>query len=303
MQWTLDPGDFVVRKNLHDEFGGPREGGISPSARTPNIFLFTDPPVGRLHGYFDGWGLDGYFHYSGEGQRGDQRMVRGNKAVRDQGIDGRSLRLFRGSGGAVEHLGEFVNAPNRPWYESEAPESGNSDVIRKVIVFRLAAVGNVLQDPEDVLPPTVDEKVALVPVEDLNTETFAINPSAQPREAERREQRLVMVYKAYLEDQGSIISRMRCRPSGEAKPIFSDLYDETRLNLIEAKGTVTREAVRMAIGQLADYSRFLKVNARAVLLPERPREDLETLLHLQGISTIWQTDDGFEDNAGGIFTL
>jgi hypothetical protein len=79
-----------VRKELHDHFGGGREGGISPSARTPNIFLFTDPPVGRLHGYFDGWGQDGYFHYSGEGQRGDQRMIRGNRAVRDHHIDGRS---------------------------------------------------------------------------------------------------------------------------------------------------------------------------------------------------------------------
>jgi hypothetical protein len=203
----------------------------------------------------------------------------------------------------VEYLGEFVNAPTQPWYESEAPESGRSDVIRKVIVFRLAPVGVVLQDPSDLLPSPVDESVALVPVEDLNTETFAINPSAQPREGERREQRLVKAYKAFLEGHGSIVSRMRCRPSGEAKPIFSDLYDETRHNLIEAKGTVTREAVRMAIGQLADYSRFLEVEARAVLLPERPRVDLETLLQSQGISTIWQTDDGFEDNAGGVFTL
>lgn len=291
-----------MRKTLHDEYGGGREGGISPSARTPNIFLFTDPPVGRLHGYFDGWGVDGYFHYSGEGQKGDQRMVRGNRAVRDHLADGRSLRLFRGSGGPVEYLGEFTTAPTEPWYESEAPESGQSEVIRKVIVFRLSAVGDVVHDPSDAIPPPVDNSVAFVPVEELNTETFAINPSAQPREGERREQRLVQTYKAFIEHQGSIVSRMRCRPDGEAKPIFSDLYDETRHNLIEAKGTVTREAVRMAIGQLADYSRFLEVNARAALFPEQPRSDLESLLSSQGVGTIWQTDDGFEDNAGGVFT-
>jgi hypothetical protein len=302
MEWTLNPGDYIVRKELHDQYGGGREGGISPSSKTPNIFLFTDPPVGRLHGYFDGWGVDGKFHYSGEGQKGDQRMVRGNSAVRDHQLKGRSLRLLRGSGGSVEYLGEFALEPSQPWYESEAPESGHSDVIRKVIVFRLAPIGEVIHDPSDVLPPPVEESVTLVRVEDLNTETFAINPSAQPKEGERREQRLVLEYKTFMEQKGSVIRRMRCRPAGEAKPIFSDVYDEVRRNLIEAKGTVTREAIRMAIGQLADYSRFLESVAKAALLPERPRKDLETLLESQGISTIWQTDIGFEDNAGGIFT-
>jgi hypothetical protein len=40
------------------------------------------------------------------------------------------------------------------------------------------------------------------------------------------------------------------------RTLNSDVYDATRRNLVEAKGTGTREAVRMAIGQLADYGRF-----------------------------------------------
>ena len=40
--------------------------------------------------------------------------------------------------------------------------------------------------------------------------------------------------------------------------MFSDVYDVTRNNLLEAKGTVTREAIRMAIGQVADYRRFIR---------------------------------------------
>lgn len=38
---------------------------------------------------------------------------------------------------------------------------------------------------------------------------------------------------------------------------MTDLYDKTRNNLIEAKGAGARGEIRMAVGQLADYSRFL----------------------------------------------
>ena len=73
-----------------------------------------------------------------------------------------------------------------------------------------------------------------------------------------------------MTQQGSRIARHLIRPEGEAKPMFSDLYDATRNNLLEAKGTVTREAIRMAIGQLADYRRFVDPRPSCgVLLPER----------------------------------
>jgi hypothetical protein len=59
----------------------------------------------------------------------------------------------------------------------------------------------------------------------------------------------------------------------------------------------------MAIGQLADYSRFIQPKPNlAVLLPIRPPSDLEDLLLSQGISCVWQNDaNGFSDNANGAF--
>jgi hypothetical protein len=83
------------------------------------------------------------------------------------------------------------------------------------------------------------------------------------------------------------------RPEGEAKPMFSDVYDATRNNLLEAKGTVTREAIRMAIGQLADYRRFIEPRPSCgVLLPERPRADLVMLLTTEGLAIVWPVEDG-----------
>ena len=52
---------------------------------SPNVLLFTDQASGSPHGYvFDGWvddGDDKVFLYTGEGQRGDQQLIRGNAAI------------------------------------------------------------------------------------------------------------------------------------------------------------------------------------------------------------------------------
>jgi len=146
--------------------------------------------------------------------------------------------------------------------------------------------------------------VAEVAVEEQNTERVYVQPDHQPYEAERREQQLVLAYCAFMKQQGSRIVRHLMRPDGEAKPMFSDVYDATRNNLLEAKGTVTREAIRMAIGRLADYRRFIDPRPSCgVLLPERPRPDLETLLSTESVAMVWPIEDGkFADNRAGAFT-
>jgi hypothetical protein len=151
--------------------------------------------------------------------------------------------------------------------------------------------------------PERAERGAESPVGAANSERFYVQPNHEPYEAERREQKLVLAYFAFMRERGSQITRHLIQPEGEAKPIFSDIYDATRNNLLEAKGTVTREAIRMAIGQLADYRRFIEPRPScAVLLPERPRSDLEMLLSVEGIAVVWPIEDGgFADNKAGAF--
>ena len=78
--WDVQAGDIIKRTALHARFGGGGQGGIGPSAKTPNILIFTDPRVGHTHGYNDRW-AGALFLYVGEGQQGDQRFIRGNKAI------------------------------------------------------------------------------------------------------------------------------------------------------------------------------------------------------------------------------
>ena len=314
--WHLAPGETIRRVELHDIYGGSRQGGTIPSRTSPNILLFLDRAVGNPHGYFDGWVGD-RFYYTGHGQRGDQELRAGNGAVLRHQEDGRAIRVFRGAGGVVRYLGQFALDEEQPYFRMEAPES-ETGLPRQVIVFRLVPVGAVLHDPEDdldlpdgVTAPTLDAivsgretnpEVVRIPIENQNVEEVQVSRTTESYTAIRREQGLVLDYAQFLERIGSTVSRFRVQPPGEARAIVCDVYDETRNNLVEAKGTGARGEIRMAIGQLTDYGRFCDpAPALAVLLPTRPRSDLEALLSSAAVSAVWPVGDGFEDNAGGRF--
>jgi hypothetical protein len=134
--WDLQPGSTIKRADLHAKVGGREQGGIGPSSKTPNVLIFSDPRAGEEHGYYDGWQADGCFHYTGEGQRGDQQMQSGNAAVANHLIDGRHLRVFDGARGVVTYVDEFEIDSTEPFYRTDAHET-NGGPRREVIVFRL----------------------------------------------------------------------------------------------------------------------------------------------------------------------
>jgi hypothetical protein len=292
LNWELKPGDKIKRKFLHQQYGGRTQGGIGPSRLTPNVLIFSDPLVGRKHGYIDGWMDDGCYHYTGQGQRGDQEMKSGNAAILNHKRDGRNLRLFQGVRGEVKYLGEFQIHPQLPFYHTDAPETGNGPV-RSVIVFRLQPLDSKkqLHGFDTVLPSS--DKVELVPVEEQYTERSFIEPARDPYEAERRESKLVQSFCRHLRSKSYAVDRLQVLPKGEVKPIFSDLYvPEIRL-LVEAKGTVARDSIRMALGQLMDYRRFVNGARCAILLPSQPRTDIIELVRSAGVELYWPENGGF----------
>jgi hypothetical protein len=288
--WKLKPGETIERKRLHEELGGRTQGGIGPSNRSPNVFIFTDPIAGEKHGYFDGWMPDGLFHYTGEGQHGDQRMISGNASIFNHRSQRRALRVFQGARGTVTYLGEFEVDPEHPWDEADAPET-NDGPIRKVIVFRLRPIDTKAQPTQSRLGRLIgaaQETVKTVPIEQQLTERSFVNPNRDSYAAERKEATLVQALADYLRKIGHQVSRHQIFPDGETRPLFTDLYDKDLDLLVEAKGSGTRENVRMALGQLADYGRFLPTAARAILLPAKPnRTDLITLAHSQKVAVLW----------------
>ena len=87
------PNQIYKRSDIHDQYGGNRQGGIAPSAKFPYIFTFSGKS-GTQYGYKDGWDNPNVFTYTGEGQIGDMRFIKGNLALRDHLKNGKRVFLF-----------------------------------------------------------------------------------------------------------------------------------------------------------------------------------------------------------------
>lgn len=146
--WDVAPGDELTRAEISKRFGGALYGGIEPSARTPNVFIFTDLTSGRDHGYtYDRFSETepGVFFYTGDGQVGDQDPhVGGNKSVVMHFDQARTLRLFEAAdgkqrpGGKLQrYIGPFRLDQQNPWRLEESRDKTGK--MRKVVVFRLLA--------------------------------------------------------------------------------------------------------------------------------------------------------------------
>ena len=140
------PGGIYRRRDLHELFGGQRQGGISSPSAQNFIMLFTGDQ-GEHSGYQHGWSEDGVYLYSGVGQRGDMPFTRGNAAILEHATNGKALHLFENdSKGCVRYVGEMVCAG---FQETRGPDIEGND--RRVIVFELT-FGDVLDssvEPSD----------------------------------------------------------------------------------------------------------------------------------------------------------
>jgi predicted RNA-binding protein with PUA-like domain len=260
--WSLQPGDRIRRLELHARYGGSWQDGVSPSARTPNILLFTDPRSGEQHGYYDLWAPDGSFQYTGRGQRGAQTLTSGNRAVLNHAKDGRALRLFQGARGIVEYVGEFVLDEQEPYSWAEAPSTGGGP-LRRVVRFHLHRVDR---------PATASQSSrvgAPYQEQDETTEVSSLAPAAAPADPDaighglRTHRRLQNQLSRLVQAAG----HAPLRPSA-IDPDF-DLAWETPLAtvVVEVKSCTKANEVRqlrMGIGQVLDYEDTLRARGRAV---------------------------------------
>ena len=138
--WSLQLGQQISRVELHAQYGVSGQRGIAPSSSSRNILLFSGPQ-GEQYGYRDTLHNDECFHYTGEGQFGDQSLDRGNKSVLLYRERGRAIRLFDGARGVVSYVGEFGLDAEKSYYFRNAPDLNGHQ--RRVVVFRLRPIGRV----------------------------------------------------------------------------------------------------------------------------------------------------------------
>jgi hypothetical protein len=136
LQSPFIPNQIYKRSLIHDEYGGNRQNGISPSATKPYIFIFSGKS-GAQYGYRDGWDNKNIFSYTGEGQEGDMQFVKGNLALREHKERGKRIFLFESEGNSFV---KFVS--EMEFYDADYFETPDRNgVIRQGIKFFLNRVG------------------------------------------------------------------------------------------------------------------------------------------------------------------
>jgi 5-methylcytosine-specific restriction protein A len=139
IQTPFIPELLYKRSAIHDEYGGNRQGGISPSAKAPFIFIFSGKS-GAQYGYQDGWDNQNVYSYTGEGQIGDMQFIRGNLALKDHLNNGKRIFFFEIEGkGYVKFICELE------FHDADICDTPdlNGD-IRKGIKFFLKRKGAVI---------------------------------------------------------------------------------------------------------------------------------------------------------------
>lgn len=272
--WTLLEGQKVVRKQLHNTYGGVRQGGISPSSKTRNIFLFSDDASNQAHGYeTDHWVSSDTFLYCGEGQSGDQSVSRYNWSVANHRLHLKSLRLFEGSRDEVKFVGSFELDQVEPY--SFAPGIGKDGRPRKVIMFRLRKIASDSQVRRD---PSEEISISDFGIEYQNAfegtreiaqgEPFSQDPDLLDRAHQRHALTQNAVANWLIENSIAPLS-----PSPSEPPYDIAWQVEGIKYVCEVKGIIDVNEIsqiRLGIGQVLDYAQYLDA-IPVLVVSEKPK--------------------------------
>ena len=137
----LIAGNIYVRKEIHAQFGGSQQGGITPTKDSNKVFIWSNES-GPHHGYQDGWSDDGkLYFYTGAGQNGDQDIEapRHNGRLLRHSENGDEVLLFlgqKGPGGLWKYECE-LSLIDYEFFQTKDVDNRN----RKAVRFILERVG------------------------------------------------------------------------------------------------------------------------------------------------------------------
>jgi 5-methylcytosine-specific restriction protein A len=172
------------RRDIHGHFAGQERGGISTPTSLPLIFAFTSE-AGTAYGYEDTFKPDGTFWYTGEGQVGDMRMIRGNAAIAHHAHDGKKVLLYESTPsdqvrflGEVEYLG----------HHTEQRPDRNADQ-RDAIIFHLGFLPpvflNAAEQPRKAYATTgrLSTKLSLAELRAIALESVSADATVEQKRA------------------------------------------------------------------------------------------------------------------------
>ena len=128
-----------------------------------------------------------------------------------------------------------------------------------------------------------------VPLEKRSIMAYVVSPR-ESAIAVAREFLLVEDFETFLHASGHATTRKKIPI--ENGYLWTDIFDVTTSTLYEAKSESSRSNIRMLIGQLMDYARYVHPETTSALLPSKPAPDLVELLREAKIDCTYRDEDG-----------
>jgi len=297
------PGQEVTKSAVHQAVGGSDQHAMTSCLSRTAFLIFYDPKAGRKFGYdmWEGEQADGTFSYTGQGVKGDQRMRGPNLGLVRAAQQNSPIHFFRRpepgvkrlKGNPYTYVGRVILG--EPMFQEQvAPDEDGRN--RKVFVFNLVPI-----DLADFVVKSQGSDAGAIRCE------FRSSPElpevAQPGVASRvptatelEENKLQNRFRKYLTDRGETPETVDIRLPNAKGSVRPDFILRERGIVIEVKPTISREHVRLAIGQVLDYAHLLKLDGKhfdpAILLPAQPKADLVSLAESVGIGLIIERPPG-----------
>ncbi len=295
--FPIKQGQKLSKREIHDLVGGSDQHAMTSCMNGEAFLIFYDPKTSRKNKYdlWEGQQIDGSFWYTGQGLVGDQQMTRSNRGLVKAAEDGRPIHFFRRpengvkreKGNPYEYVGPVVLG-DPPYEVKAAPDTRGNE--RQVFVFRLVTLGGIPVETSEKmnLEGAVLEAVAWKPLQSEFAQLTDLERNARASVLE--ENKLQNRFGRYLSLNGLEPERVSIQVGGMKGSLIPDFVVRQWGFVVEAKPTLSREHIRLAIGQVLDYAFLLKragTDLRpAILLPGRPQEDLLELVKSLGITVI-----------------
>ncbi|MFI6440658.1 hypothetical protein [Streptomyces sp. NPDC050759] len=193
------------------------------------------------------------------------------------------------------HADVLIPAPNTT--AEFVPRAVTIDMLQSAAVTKGTFVAPDLRSANTSAMLTAAAKGKLVQVGKVHTPEFPRAASAGTT-VRQKKALLIESYAAHLESQGHTVGSFQIKLKGKTATLRTDLFDATDHVLYEAQGASDRDSVRMALGRLLDYRRYVRQRDRqhgpdtVVLLPGRPDRDIEELLKDHETSLVYRTKNG-----------
>lgn len=183
----------------------------------------------------------------------------------------------------------------RPRFDRIRSDASFSDKVIEFLDTYISEWRDTIRSPEQFLlpghrPRTRKTRLVEISIENNVAEQFTVTGSSVPTTHKRAEAELQQRFVESL----SGYSICRHLISADDTLLVTDLFIKELNELVEVKSSSDRPTIRLALGQILDYSYFLspQVTTRTIVVPEKPSNGILSVLHEHGVRAAWPETDG-----------